>query len=86
MPISNASISHDELEMLLEAAAERGARKALERVGLHDDNAMGDLRDLRGLLGAYRTVKTSILTTVGKAIAVAVIAALAFKYGFNWKP
>ena len=47
---------------------------------------MGDLRDLRGLLAAYKTVKSSILTTVGKAIAVAVIAALAFKFGFNWKP
>ncbi len=80
------NISRDDLETLLEAAAERGARKALLQVGLHDDDAMGDLRDLRGLLAAYKTVKSSILTTVGKAIAVAVIAALAFKFGFNWKP
>ena len=72
-----------DLETLLEAAAERGAKKALEKVGLHDEDAMGDLRDLRGLLGAYKTVKRSILATVGKAIAVAVIAALAFKFGIN---
>jgi hypothetical protein len=78
-------MSREDLETLLEVAAERGAKKALVQVGLHDEDAMGDLRDLRGLLAAYKTVKTSILTTVGKAIAVAVIAALAFKYGINWK-
>lgn len=78
--------SREDIEILLEAAAERGAKKALVQVGLHDDDAMGDLRDLRGLLGAYRTVKSSILATVGKAIAVAILAALAFKFGINWKP
>jgi hypothetical protein len=80
------TLSREDFETLLEAAAERGAKKALVQVGLHDEDAMGDLRDLRGLLAAYRTVKTSILATVGKAIAVAVIAALAFKYGINWRP
>lgn len=80
------NLTREDLEVLLESAAERGAKKALMQVGLHDDDAMGDLRDLRGLLGAYKTVKSSVLTTIGKAIAVAVIAALAFKYGINWKP
>lgn len=80
------SFDRREFETLLEAAAERGAKKALEKVGLHDEDAMGDLRDLRGLLGAYKTVKSSVLTTVGRAIAVAIIAALAFKFGLEGKP
>lgn len=80
------TLNRADLESLLESAAERGAKKALEKVGLHDEDAMGDLRDLRGLLGAYKTVKSSVLATIGKAIAVAIIAALAFKFGVNWKP
>ncbi len=81
----SASLTPEQLETLLESAAERGAKKALERVGLHDEEAPGDVRDLRGLLDAWRTVRTSILSTVGKAIAVAILAALAFKSGAYWR-
>lgn len=81
----SGTLTPEQLEVLLESAAERGARKALERVGLHDEEAPGDVRDLRGLLGAWRTVRTSILSTVGKAIAVAILAALAFKSGVYWR-
>lgn len=83
--MSNMNMSRDDLETLLESAAERGAKKALMQVGLHDEDAMSDLHDLRSLLGAYKTVKSSVLTTIGRAIAVAVIAALAFKYGISTK-
>lgn len=46
-----------EFESLLEQAACRGARKALHEVGLNDENAAEDVRDLRDLLGAMRTAK-----------------------------
>ena len=81
----SGTLSPDQLEILLERAAERGAKRALETVGLHDEEASGDLRDLRGLLESYRTVKTSVLGAIGKAIGVAILAALAFKSGVLWK-
>lgn len=80
----NVNLQRAELEDLLESAAERGAKKALESVGLHDAGASEDIRDMRGLLESYRTVKTSALATVGKAIAVAILAVLAFNTGINW--
>lgn len=81
----SAGLSPEQLEVLLERAAEKGAKRALETVGLHDDEASDDVRDLRGLLESYRTVKTSVLGAIGKAIGVAVLAALAFKSGVLWK-
>ena len=40
-----------DFEQLLELAAERGARKALDDVGFCGDDAANDIRDLRSLLG-----------------------------------
>jgi hypothetical protein len=53
-----------QLDLLLEQAAERGARRALERLGLHDDDAGKDIRDLRTLIDGWRDAKR----TVSKAI------------------
>lgn len=60
----------------LEAAAEIGARRALERIGLHDENAMADIRDLRSLLEGYRALRRGALQGVARAIAVAVAGAI----------
>lgn len=81
----NVNLQREELESLLESAAERGAKKALESVGLHDADASDDIRDMRGLLDSYKTVKKSVLATIGKAIGVAILAMLAFKSGVLWK-
>lgn len=78
-------LDREELQTLLEHAAELGAKKALESVGLHDAGASNDIRDMRELLESYRTVKTSLLATIGKAVAVAILALLAFKTGINWE-
>lgn len=40
-------------------AAERGAERALARLGLDDPNALGDLSELRQLLQAWRDAKAS---------------------------
>ena len=47
----------DEFEQLIENASERGAKKALQSVGLDDINAGIDIRDLRDLLRALRMAK-----------------------------
>lgn len=69
-------LSHDELERMLERAAEDGARKALAAVGLHDAAASGDIRDIRSLLEAYRAAKRTIWQTIWRAITTVVLALL----------
>lgn len=49
-----------QLDLLLEQAAERGARRALERLGLHDDEAGKDIHDLRTLIDSWRDAKRTV--------------------------
>lgn len=46
-----------ELEHLLEKASRQGAKMALDELGLHDENAPSDIKDLRELLEAFRMAK-----------------------------
>lgn len=46
-----------ELEQLLEQASKQGAKMALSELGLHDENAPTDIKDLRELLKAFRMAK-----------------------------
>ncbi len=48
-----------ELRLLLEAASESGAHKALAHLGLADETAARDMADLRELLSAWRDAKTT---------------------------
>ncbi|WP_336972828.1 DUF6127 family protein [Sphingobium aromaticiconvertens] len=45
------------IRALIEEAAEMGAGRALERLGLSDRGAADDVRELRQLLGAWRDAK-----------------------------
>jgi len=66
----------EEFEELLELAAERGAKKALADVGLVDENAAGDIRDLRSLLGAVRMARRTAWQTVVRLFTTGLILAL----------
>jgi hypothetical protein len=66
-----------ELDTLLERAAERGARRALERLGLHDDEAGKDIRDLRTLIDGWRTAKKTVITTITQWLTVGALGAIA---------
>lgn len=70
-------LSQVELEDLLERAAEEGARRALASVGLHDDRAAGDVRDLRGILDSWRDTRRAILRTFAQILTTGVLALLA---------
>jgi hypothetical protein len=70
------TLTQAHLETLLEAAAEAGAKKALRAIGLHDEQAADDVRELRGVLDAWRAAKTTAWNTVVRAITIAVLAAL----------
>jgi hypothetical protein len=60
------SIAPEELEAMLDRAAKKGAAEALRSLGLQDENAAGDIRDMRGLLEAWRMTKKSIWSTTVK--------------------
>ncbi len=66
-----------ELEAMIERAAKRGAKEALESIGLHDDYAGHDVRELRGLLDAWRGAKKTMWKTVTQFVTMAMLGALA---------
>ena len=74
-----------ELAALLDQAAEKGARRALESVGLHDDNAGNDVRDLRNLIDGWRSAKKSALDAFAKWVTVGLITALVAGLWFGSK-
>ena len=47
------------LRAIVEEASELGAERALDRLGLSDERAQDDIDELRELLGAWRSAKTS---------------------------
>ena len=75
------NITAAELETLLKDAARAGAREALREVGLADDHAGADVRDLRGLLSAWRQVKKGALQQLGKLIVGGILLVLTFLAG-----
>jgi hypothetical protein len=74
-------LTDHEIEQLIERAAERGAEKALHSLGLHDENAPADVKELRGLLEAWRDVKSTALRTATGWLTVAVLSLLALGAG-----
>ncbi len=66
----------EDFEELMELAAERGAKRALANVGLIDEYAANDIRDLRSLLGAFRMAKHTAWSTVIRLITTGLLIAL----------
>mgnify|MGYP006928346942 FL=1 len=79
--MSPVTLTHDELEAMLDRAAKRGARQALAAIGLHDENAAIDVREMRSLLEAWRDTRRSIWNTSIKLLTVAI---LTFISGAVW--
>ena len=52
-------------------------KKALADIGLHDEQAAADIRDMRSLIDGYRIARKGFLSAFGKIIAVGVLALLA---------
>lgn len=70
-------MTQQEIDALLDAAAERGAKRALERLGLHDEDAGNDIRDLRNLIESWRSARSTVLKTVTQWITLGVLGAIA---------
>lgn len=75
-----------ELQQLIENAAEAGAERALAKVGLHDENAGHDVRELRSLLETWRDTKKTVSQTIARTITTAILGALALGAWYNYWP
>jgi 2-iminoacetate synthase ThiH len=77
MPEERRAMSPEVIEQMIARAAKQGAREALQSVGLHDENAGDDMRELRNLLDAWRSTKKTVWSQVVKAMTMAVLGAIA---------
>ncbi len=84
------TLSEAELQLLLNKAAECGAKKALHDIGLHDEEAAEDVRELRGLLESWRDTKSTAWKTFVswtiKGLLLLLIAGVYFKTGHAAQP
>jgi len=69
-------MSETEFEVLLARAAETGARRALQEVGLNGKDAAEDIRDLRSLLAGFRLAKRTAVQTTVRIITTGILIAL----------
>ena len=72
-----SQLTPEELEAMLDRAAKKGAAEALRSLGLQDEDAAGDIRDMRNLIDAWRMTKKSIWATTVKLGTVAVLTFIA---------
>lgn len=77
-------MTEQELELLLDRAAKRGAQEALKSIGLSDENAYQDMKEVRNLLDAWRATKQTVGQTVARVLTTAILTALAAGIWMNW--
>ena len=70
------SLRAEDLNELLTRAAERGAERALASLGLENGHAAADIRDLRGLIEAWRDARRTALQTVIRVVTTGLLALL----------
>lgn len=68
--------TNDDIEAIIKRAAKAASKQALRDIGLSDDNAIHDMKELRDLLDTWREVRKSVVHTVVKIVTVAVLGAL----------
>lgn len=66
----------EDLDDLLDRAAERGAERVLTHLGLENSNAATDIRELRDLLEAWRAARHMAWQTTVKVLTTGMLAAL----------
>jgi len=70
-------MSPEVIEQMIARAAQQGAKAALESIGLNDENAGQDMKELRNLLDAWRSTKKTVWSQIVKAMTMAVLGAIA---------
>ena len=75
--MSELKLSPEELEAMLD----RSAKRALDSIGLTDENAARDIQEMRSLLDAWRDTRKSIWNTI---VRILTVATLTFIAGAVW--
>jgi hypothetical protein len=65
-------------QQLLRTIVREEMKSALKEIGLHDDDAGDDVRDLRSLITDWRGMKKTIMQTIARAGTVFVLGLLMF--------
>jgi hypothetical protein len=63
-------------QQLLRTIVREEMKSALKEIGLHDDDAGDDVRDLRSLITDWRGIKKTVWQTIAKAGTVFVLGLL----------
>ena len=79
-------MTEQELELIIHKAAQEGAKEALKEVGLSDEEAYDDVKELRSLLDSWRATKTTVGQTIARMLTTAVLTALAIGIYMGWSP
>jgi len=69
-------LRREDFDELLDRAAERGAERCLAHLGLENDSAAKDIRELRDLLEAWRDARRTAWQTTIKVETTGILAAL----------
>jgi hypothetical protein len=67
-------LSPEQFEAIIERAAERGAAKALDSIGLGDEHANRDVVELRSWIGSVRDAKSTMFKVMITSLTLALIA------------
>ena len=80
-----AELTEEQIEAMLDRAAKKGASQALQELGLQDEDAASDIKEMRGLLDAWRLTKRSVWATTVKMGTVAVLTFIATAVWMTFK-
>ena len=80
-----ADLTEEQLEAMLDRAAKKGASEALREIGLQDEDASSDIKEMRSLLDAWRLTIKSIWSTTVKMGTVAVLTFIATAVWMTFK-
>ena len=75
--MSDIKLTLEEIDVMLDKAARRGAKEALRSIGLLDDDAARDIIEMRSLLEAWRDTRKSVWSTIVKVTTVALLTFIA---------
>lgn len=81
------TMTREELQTMLTAAAQEGARRALAEIGLADPEAGTDIRDVRDFIRVFNTVKLTALKSIVRSVTnflfLALLIGVAVKMGLK---
>jgi hypothetical protein len=82
---SMLTLRQEVFDELLTRAAERGAKRVLDQLGLENGHAARDIRELRDLLEAWRDARRTAWRTTVRVLTTGILAALLVGAAFKLK-